>query len=197
MADLRGLEAGEAAELEALVARIGDPSQGLPDEVFRFALALVPMVNVDLFVVDGRERVLLAWREDEFADGWHVPGGIVRGRERLEDRIAAVARLELEAPVVAAPSPCAIWQLFGDRGHFISLVHRCTLNAPPRRRVVSVGDRPAPGDLGWFHSPPPCLYPSHRVYEADWDLLKDGPPSAPPIRTLHFSERDCVRCRTS
>lgn len=180
-----------AAALEAVAASIPRPQDGLPDAVFRFALRIVPMVNVDLFVVDAERRVLLAWREDEFADGWHVPGGIVRGGEAVETRLALTAEGELGALVRAEETPAAILQLFGERGHFISLVHRCTLRSAPARRLVSPSERPAHGDLCWFDDLPRSLYPTHAVYRALWDDLRSAARlQAPLAATLHVSERD-------
>jgi hypothetical protein len=77
---------------ELLLQNIGDPGRGLPDEVFEFALAITPMINVDL-LVSGDRGVLLAWREDKWGSGWHVPGGIIRFNETISHRISEVARL--------------------------------------------------------------------------------------------------------
>ena len=41
-----------------------DPRQGLPESVFIMASSLMPIVNIDLFIVDGKGRVLLSWRDD-------------------------------------------------------------------------------------------------------------------------------------
>src|SRR4051812_2311240 len=77
------------------------PERGLPDAAFSFALKIVPMVNVDLLVKAKDGRTLLAWREDEYGTGWHIPGGIIRLGEMTQDRIHAVADHELAAQVSA------------------------------------------------------------------------------------------------
>lgn len=63
-----------------------DPRKGLPEDLF-FATSLIPLVNVDLFVHEGK-KILLSWRDDEFhGKGWHIPGGCIRLKETCEDRI--------------------------------------------------------------------------------------------------------------
>lgn len=185
-----GPSPSECEVLRAVAADIADPSLGLPDPVFHFVLRLVPMINVDLFVVSPQGRVLLAWREDEYADGWHVPGGIVRGGEPLDLRLDRTAREELGGSVRAGDVPAAILQLFGDRGHFLSLVYRCELQSGLSHRVIDSEREPEAGDLCWFSSLPSSLYPTHEIYRPIWDdLVAAREPSVPIVRTLRLSER--------
>ena len=45
-------------------------------------------------VKDKNEDTLLAWRNDEFTgSGWSVPGGIVRFKETMENRLREVAKV--------------------------------------------------------------------------------------------------------
>jgi hypothetical protein len=37
-----------------------DPRQGLPEELFWFATILVPCANIDLFIVNSQNQVLLS-----------------------------------------------------------------------------------------------------------------------------------------
>ena len=91
-------------DLENVLASIADPRIGLPDEVFQFIRKVTPLINVDLLICrDG--RTLLAWREDEYDKGWHVPGGIVRFREDFHSRIEAVALTEMGATVESEALP--------------------------------------------------------------------------------------------
>jgi ADP-ribose pyrophosphatase YjhB (NUDIX family) len=66
----------------------------------------------------------LTWRDDEYyKTGWHIPGGIVRYKETIADRIRAVAENELGAKVAFKETPLAINEGFNhhskNRGHFI------------------------------------------------------------------------------
>ncbi len=73
--------------IEFLDKQIHNPSSGLPEELFLFISRITPMVNVDLLIKDENGRALLSWRDDQFAGtGWHVPGGIVRFKENMEDK---------------------------------------------------------------------------------------------------------------
>lgn len=151
--------------LAATLARLPDPSSGLPDPVFRFALRVVPMINVDLLVRNERGENLLAWRVDAYDRGWHIPGGIIRVNEAIEARIAAVAREELGARVRHGPRPVDVQQFFQDRGHFISLLYLCEIvdQLPDPVSVTREGS-PEHGDLRWIRGMPPDIYGAHRVY---------------------------------
>lgn len=147
---------------------IPDPERGLPDAVFELALKIVPIVNVDLLVRDAEHGTLLAWREDAYGSGWHIPGGIIRLGETARDRVHAVAHHELGAEVVAEPQPCFVLELRGRRGHFISLLYRCEI-ASSFDEPGLFGDaaRPRPGQIAWIPGVPESLYPDHAGY-ADW-----------------------------
>jgi ADP-ribose pyrophosphatase YjhB (NUDIX family) len=153
--------------LENILANM-DPRAGLPDEVFHFVRKVTPLINVDLLIRrDG--RTLLAWREDEYDTGWHVPGGIVRFREALRSRIDAVALTEIGATVDSEPSPSNLAELRQhSRGHFISLLYRCTLTSEiDPARMYSGDGKPANGALSWIEGVPHDLYPAQLFYR-DW-----------------------------
>jgi hypothetical protein len=155
-----------AAYLDDLDSGAADPRKGLPDPVFQFVLKTTPMINVDLLVKDGLGRVLVAWRSDEFGEGWHIPGGIIRWRESFAARLAAVGRLELHAEVAPDPEPCRVSQLLDSgRGHFISLLYRCVLRTPiPDDAFAADASDAQPGQLLWSSGVPAALYPAHEIY---------------------------------
>jgi colanic acid biosynthesis protein WcaH len=148
---------------EVLLRDMDDPATGLPDEVFEFALAITPMINVDL-LVSGDRGVLLAWREDKWGCGWHVPGGIIRFNETISHRISEVARLELGTTVVTDITPIALSQFFAARGHFISLLYRCVLTSEAAQPMAIDLSMPRNGELAWFKCPPAPIYPAHLHY---------------------------------
>jgi colanic acid biosynthesis protein WcaH len=154
--------------LAKALSGIPDPSLGLPDAVFRFVLKVTPMINVDLLVRNDRGEHLLAWREDAYGKGWHVPGGIIRYREPIEQRIAAVAKDELSAEVDHTPKPVDLRQLWHVRGHFISLLYLCTLRKPVSDPALWYTDgQPRSGQIAWFKGVPAGIYWVHDTY-ADW-----------------------------
>jgi ADP-ribose pyrophosphatase YjhB (NUDIX family) len=156
------------ADLENVLANMSDPRTGLPDEVFHFIRRVTPLVNVDLLIRrDG--RTLLAWREDEYDKGWHIPGGIVRFRETFQSRIEAVALTEIGVTVESEPAPCNLAQLRQHpRGHFISLLYRCSLTSEiDHARIYSGRGQPANGSLSWIEGVPQDFYPAQLFYK-DW-----------------------------
>jgi colanic acid biosynthesis protein WcaH len=154
--------------LEGLLAKLSGRSASLPAPVFRFVTEVSATVNVDLLVRDGEKRVLLAWRDDPFGTGWHVPGSIIRHREDIAHRISACAQDEFGCAVDAAEQPVAALQIFDDRGHSVSLCFLASLRGHPGKRLVEEDAEPRHGDLCWFAALPSRLYPSHRIYR---DLL--------------------------
>jgi ADP-ribose pyrophosphatase YjhB (NUDIX family) len=155
--------------IACLRACIADPSQGLPEEVFLFISSVTPMVNVDLLIKDERRRTLLTWREDGFyPPSWHVPGGIVRFKEGLHDRIAAVAKSELGADVAFQPAPLAVNEIVvpqrAVRGHFISFLYECRLLGPPDDGLRYEEGTPRPGEWAWHERCPDDLISVHAIY---------------------------------
>ena len=159
----------EKQSLEPLYAEIGDPTRGLPYEVFLLVSKITPLINVDLLIRDERGRILLTWRDDEIHGcGWHIPGGIIRFKETAESRIIATAQDELGATVSFGPAPVAVDQFIEPeravRGHLISLVYECRLTSEPDARTMFLGGTPKRGEWVWHSSCPPDLLAAHRRY---------------------------------
>ncbi|MBF0560148.1 MAG: NUDIX hydrolase [Nitrospirae bacterium] len=148
---------------------VEDPSLGLPEDVFLFVSRITPLVNVDLLIRNDEGQTLLSWRDDGYwTPGWHVPGGIIRYREKFADRIRAVAKTELGAEVAFEQTPVAINELFHparkNRGHFISLLYRCSLLTPLDERLRYRSGSPLPGQLMWHDKCPENIIAVHEVY---------------------------------
>ncbi len=191
MADHPPLTEDDLRTLEALLARVSGRGAELPWPLFRFVTEVAATANVDLLVRDDAGRVLLAWREDPFGRGWHVPGSIIRHREEIGHRIAACARDEFGCELDVAAGPVAVVQIFDDRGHSVSLCHLARLRGAPGRRVTADGEAPAAGDLRWFAGPPEPLYPSHLVYrDVIAGLARGGAGGEARLFTQHVGRRD-------
>jgi ADP-ribose pyrophosphatase YjhB (NUDIX family) len=151
----------------------GDPTTGLPEELFLFVSRITPLVNVDLLIQDDRRHTLLTWRADEYhGAGWHVPGGIIRYRETADQRIRKVATSEMGASVDFDPIPAAINESFGEqrnRGHFISLLYRCRLVSGPDPRLKAIAAPPEPGTWRWHKGAPADLLKVHDMYRPFMD----------------------------
>lgn len=166
----------------ALVARLGetidDARHGLAEDVFLLVSRLTPMVNVDLLIRNERGENLLVWREDRFyGPGWHLPGGIVRFKEKIHTRIEKVALAELGCSVEFERTPLAVNELFSAerdvRGHFVSLLFRCRTTAAPAAALESVGGRAANGQWRWHPGCPDDLIKEHRIYRAHLASLNE------------------------
>lgn len=184
----------ELRVLETLLARLSGPGADLPWPLFRFVTEVMATSNVDLLVQDDAARVLLAWRDDPFGTGWHVPGSIIRHREEIAHRIAACAADELGCAVDADDRPIALIQIFDERSHSISLVFRVALRGMPGRRVVDAVAIPEAGDLCWFASLPDRIYPSHLVYRDVIDAVRgDRLGDGMRVFTQHVGARDAAQ----
>lgn len=155
--------------LDALAAGLDDPRRGLPEELFLFVSRLTPLVNVDLLIKNEARQTLLTWRDDGYdRPGWHVPGGIVRYKESLAQRIAQVAAQELGASVSHGAAPLAMHEIVHPtravRGHFLSLLYACALTAPLADARRQRHPRPQPGEWAWHDGAPDDLMPVHDIY---------------------------------
>ena len=111
--------------------KITDPTSGLPEEVFLLISRISPMINVDLLIKNTENEVLLTWRHkgQVYPEGWHVPGGIIRYKEKILDRVHKVAKIELGCKITSENKPIVINEIMlnqKNRGHFISLLFTCS-----------------------------------------------------------------------
>ena len=157
-----------ANAIEILDKHVPNPSAGLPDELFFYVSRVTPMVNVDLLIKDELGLTLLSWRDDcHSGKGWHLPGGIVRFREKMEDRIKKVAECEIGTAIDFDPVPIAINQIIHGqskvRGHFISILYKCSLSSAfiPENKGLSDTDA---GYLKWHKGCPDDLLKFHEIY---------------------------------
>jgi colanic acid biosynthesis protein WcaH len=155
--------------IQVLDELAGDPTTGLPEELFLFISRITPLVNVDLLIQDEHHRTLLTWRSDDHHGcGWHIPGGIIRYKETAHHRIREVARKELGAAVDFDPKPIAVMEGIAReriRGHFISLLYRCRLTSELDPRLRAITDPPEPGTWCWHDGPPADLLEVHTMYQ--------------------------------
>lgn len=155
-------------EIENLVT---DPNKGLPEEVFLFASRVTPMVNVDLWIRNENNETLLTWRGGSYyAPGWHIPGGIVRYKESLYDRIDKMSQLELGTTVLYDKSPVLINEIIRsperkNRGHFISFLFDCQLTTQPDDRLRYIKGDPRHKEWKWHKGCPMDIIPVHLMYK--------------------------------
>ncbi|MFA7657994.1 MAG: NUDIX domain-containing protein [Candidatus Gastranaerophilaceae bacterium] len=149
--------------------QVQNQSEGLPDELFYFISKTTPLVNVDLLIQDENGRILFAWRDDKYCgQGWHLPGGILRHKETLEERLQKTALSEIGTEVDFDPVPLTFNQFISnelnERNHFISFLYKCSLSATfvPDNKNLSTTDS---GYLKWYASCPKNLLKHHEIYK--------------------------------
>lgn len=156
--------------IETLEFYVPNPSKGLPEELFLFISRITPLINVDLLIKNEQNHTLLTWRDcGYYPPGWHVPGGIIRYKETIAERISAVAKNELGAEVEFNPVPLAINDMINstrkNRGHFISLLYQCRLVTRPDESLRCKDDSPNPNEWMWHSSCPANIISVHeKVY---------------------------------
>ena len=99
------------------------------------------------------------WREDPICGcGWHIPGGIIRFKESIGERLQKTAQIELGTEILFNLEPMAINEIILTqtvRGHFISLLYHCFL--PENFPCIPVADPEKPyraGDICWHSACP-------------------------------------------
>jgi len=156
--------------IKALESLIKDPKKGLGEEIFLFVSRITPLINVDLLIKNEKGQTLLTWRDDLCRSGcWHVPGGIIRYKEKIADRIKKVAKNELGVQVKFKKEPIAVKELIHperkSRGHFISLLFECKLITPLPKKLAYKKGIPKAGQWAWHNKCPKNIIPCQRVYK--------------------------------
>lgn len=158
-----------AKTIDLLESLIKNPSEGLPEEIFLFVSRITPIINVDLLIKNENNHTLLTWRDNGYwSPGWHIPGGIVRYKETISDRINAVAASELGAAVKFKKDPLAINEVIlpsmKNRAHSISLLYECSLISSLDENLRYEKGIPKPGQWAWHKKCPDNIISVHKMY---------------------------------
>lgn len=109
-------------------------ASGLLTELdFSQAVAALPLVSVDLIVVNAAGELLLGLRRNEPARGyWFTPGGRIRKNELYVQCLYRVAREELclNEHVVQCAKLMGVWDHFYDTSAFSAEVQTHYVNLP-------------------------------------------------------------------
>ena len=118
------------------------PTKGLPEDIFYFVGRLTPYINVDLIIRCPINGVLLTWRNDKFSGkGWHIPGGIIRFKEKIKERIKKVGINELGIKINNFEGPVEINEIIvnqKERSHFISLLFECFIQKKEKKKLNEI-----------------------------------------------------------
>jgi ADP-ribose pyrophosphatase YjhB (NUDIX family) len=155
--------------LDDAIELIPNAQTGLPEDLFYFVSQLTPLINVDLLIKNQQGQTLLTWRDDRFhGPAWHIPGGIIRFKEKIEDRILKVAQTELGCKVRFRAEPINVRSMINTerdiRGHFISLLFLCEIDGLLDPLKQSASSTPIAGQWAWHDSAPPNMIKVHEVF---------------------------------
>ena len=133
-----------------------DGTAGIGKILFESISRLTPAVSVELIIKSqDQRRSLLTWREDEFyGPGWHVPGGVVRFKEKLTSRVQKVLKNEIGVSASKIEGPIGFHEIFNEkrdkRGHFICFVYKVILIEDPPFRTKAQDGVITRGSWRWF-----------------------------------------------
>ena len=161
--------------LKSTMAEMGiNAEKGLGEDLFLMVSTMTPILNVDLFITDSNRRVLLSWRDDQYCGkGWHIPGGCLRFKERLEERIVKTAIDEIGTVVEFDPHPIKVLENIANddrtvidnnniRAHFISLLYKCIVSN--EEEIHKCDGRKIVGHLKWFDHVPSDFIEIQKYY---------------------------------
>ena len=167
--------------------------RGLPYPVFRLVAYLVPMVNIELAIVNYSGEILLSYRKsstDIPKSGWHLPGGIVRVGERLNQRVKRTAEIEVGFEVsgerIIAVSETLISKKISRR-HFVSFLVVCK----PKFNLAQIRSQNQKELLSWFAADkiPKNLIANHERYrDMLMRLCKAGPTQFEQVMIVNQDE---------
>lgn len=160
---------------EIILKNCRTPENGLPQDVFLMISALVPIVNVDLLLLNKKNEVLLSWRDDEFyGQGWSLVGGCIRYGESFEERIHKTAKHELGTDVTIKSSILKIANVRREymeslsyprmRGHHVAILFECNPISDFDGWYMKKESYEA-GDLRWFRKIPTNMLKVHHSYD--------------------------------
>lgn len=157
------------------------PQEGLGNELFLFASTLMPVVNVDLLVLNSKGEFLLSWRDDPHCGtGWHIPGGCIRFRESVQERAQKTAMREFGHPVELYPEVLHVFEIFAsdersiddqnERAHFVTLVLAGKMpdDFDIAKQSAKSGEA---GYIQWFSELPENLLSVQDCYKRSWNTL--------------------------
>jgi ADP-ribose pyrophosphatase YjhB (NUDIX family) len=155
---MEGSNMQKTTELDkaCLILNKVDGRDGLGKNLYETISRLTPSVSVELIIRDLRRKMtLLTWRDDElYGPGWHVPGGVVRFKEKLICRAEKVLEKEIGVQSAKISGPVGHHEIFNSerdkRGHFISFVYNVVLHSGLKHTEKTSNDKIYAGDWRWF-----------------------------------------------
>lgn len=153
-----------------------DMSNWLPEDVFIEAVKVLPLVSVDLVVVNSFGQMLLGLRRNAPArDWWFTPGGRVRKNESSGHCLRRIAQTELGLVGEEAQSAqlMGVWDHFYEDSAYSTKISTHYVNLPYCLRLsrpLQVDTLPTDQHTAWRWQDPLCaagaddVHPYARAY---------------------------------
>ena len=159
--------------IHKLVSKIINPENGLGRRLLLFISQMTPLVNVELIVrTNNGLYTLLVFRDDQFyGPGWHLPGGIIRYKEKVEIRVkktlfSELNILEKDIDYIKFLAPFEIIDRNREvRGHFISLLFIVKLKEIRQYIKYDHKAHYSNGDVSFHLKAPSDLIKEHYKYK--------------------------------
>lgn len=137
---------------ELLAEMAKDPKGFFPQGAWDALQKAIALPYLELLIVrrqPGRwwlqPEVLLSYRNDEFWQGWHIPGGLWRTRHSLAEGVASLAKKELGPDARLKILATGGWEKWLDHPYGYPISHIV---------ICSVDSVAMSGNLKWFSTPP-------------------------------------------
>lgn len=141
------------------IRNLSDGTGTLSYDLFLFFCRFKPNLCIEIIIQDPDKGTLLTWREDEvFGSGWHIPGGVIRYKETLEDRLKATAESELNANLLTyeyVETRELILDSVKERQHEVVMIYRCTIDSDTALDSKK---------MKWFKEMPVDIIEVHKGY---------------------------------
>src|SRR5262252_8198734 len=105
--------------LGELLTELSQDARGfIPDEAWLPAQRAFALPYVEMAIVRRRPRskieILLTNRNDENWNGWHIPGGLWRTRQTLDECVASLVQTELNKDARVSLLAQGMWEKWHD-----------------------------------------------------------------------------------
>lgn len=104
-----------------------DPRGFIPDGAWAAVQKAFALPYIEMAIVrrgkSGQAEILLTHRTDKDRNGWHIPGGLWRTRQTLEQCIEKLAKVELGPQVVPKLVTKGTWEKWHDHPYGVPISH--------------------------------------------------------------------------
>ena len=137
-------------QLVKLLGKVKNPHKGLPEPLFSALTKIVPFASCEIVIMNHKKELFLTWRDDEWWQGWHFPGGLMRYKESFERSLQNTAKRELGIRLSSFKFIFPVNYNKGPRGHSVSFIFLCQTRQKPK-----VGNffKTMPKDMISLHKP--------------------------------------------